>query len=195
VATAHGASAALSRLREGGITVAVLDMAMPDGLALVRATVREVPSVRIVAYALVEVATNVLACAEAGVDGYVPSHGSLADLVAAIESVARGETVCSSCMAGPLFRQLSRRPVAVVADLPLALTPRERDIAELLDAGLSNKVIAARLGIEIATVKQHVHNILDKLQVRGRGEAVAELRRHTPRTLQARSSREELPRG
>lgn len=188
-ATAEDANAALQRLRAGGIDVAVLDMAMPDALALARVAVREMPAVRIVAYAVAEVAANVLACAEAGVDGYVPSYGSLADLVSAVECVANGGTVCSSCMAGPLFRQLGRRPLAA-AQLPAALTPRERDIAELLDTGLSNKAIAARLGIELATVKQHVHNILDKLQVHGRAAAVAELRRHAPRSLAPRPVQE-----
>ena len=189
VGSADSADAALERMRRGGVDVAVLDMAMPDALSLARRAVREAPAVRVVAYALVEVAANVLACAEAGVDGYVPSHGSLADLVTAVECVANGGTVCSSCMAAPLFRQLGQRPVA--GHLPLALTPRERDIAELLDGGLSNKAIAARLGIELATVKQHVHNILDKLGVHGRAEAVAELRRHAPRTLAARTARGE----
>lgn len=192
VGTADSAETALRRMRAGGVDVTVLDMAMPDALALVRATVRDVPTVRVVAYALAEVAANVLACAEAGVDGYVPSSGSLADLVSAIERVARGETVCSSAMAGPLFRRLGRRPVGA-PELPMALTPRERDIAELLDAGLSNKAIAARLGIELATAKQHVHNILDKLGVHGRAEAAAELRRHVPRSLAARTR--EDPRG
>ncbi|NUO64747.1 MAG: response regulator transcription factor [Gemmatimonadaceae bacterium] len=193
IASADNADAALERMRAGGVDVAVLDMAMPDALSLVRRAVREAPAVRVVAYALIEVAANVLACAEAGVDGYVPSHGSLADLVSAVECVADGGTVCSSCMAAPLFRQLGRRPLAA-AQLPLALTARERDIAELLDGGLSNKAIAARLGIELATVKQHVHNILDKLGVSGRAEAVAQLRRHAPRTLAARSTPEESPR-
>jgi DNA-binding NarL/FixJ family response regulator len=189
VAAANCAAAALARLRVGDIQVALLDMAISDGLSLVRASVREVPNTRVVAYALVEVPSNVLACAEAGVDGYVPSDGSLADLVQAIESVSRGETVCSSAMAGPLFRQLAKRPIAS-SELPSALTAREREIADLLDGGLSNKAIGAQLHIELATVKQHVHNILDKLHVSGRAEAVAALRTHTPRTLEARHIRE-----
>jgi DNA-binding NarL/FixJ family response regulator len=58
-----------------------------------------------------------------------------------------------------------------------ALTVREREIARLVEDGLSNKQIAGRLGIEVATVKNHVHNLLEKLQVHRRGEAVARLRR------------------
>jgi len=62
------------------------------------------------------------------------------------------------------------------------LTSRESEIAELLDEGLSNKEIAQRLSISLSTVKNHVHSILDKLQVTRRGEAVALLRGETLRT-------------
>ena len=56
------------------------------------------------------------------------------------------------------------------------LTRRERQIVGLIDQGLSNKEIASRLCIELPTVKNHVHNILEKLHVRRRGEAVARIR-------------------
>jgi two-component system, NarL family, nitrate/nitrite response regulator NarL len=56
------------------------------------------------------------------------------------------------------------------------LTPRERGIAALIDEGLSNKEIAARLGIEVCTVKNHVHHILEKLEVTRRSQAAARLR-------------------
>jgi DNA-binding NarL/FixJ family response regulator len=69
------------------------------------------------------------------------------------------------------------------------LTSRESEIAELLDEGLSNKEIAQRLSISLSTVKNHVHSILDKLQVTRRGEAVALLRgRDSPDTTSERSS-------
>jgi DNA-binding NarL/FixJ family response regulator len=78
---------------------------------------------------------------------------------------------------------LLRRVGALAADRPSAtpprgeLTAREREIVELVALGLSNKAIAARLHVELATVKNHVHNILDKLQVRRRGEIAASLGR------------------
>jgi DNA-binding NarL/FixJ family response regulator len=58
----------------------------------------------------------------------------------------------------------------------MRLTPREREILRLLEEGLANKEIAQRLGIEVATVKNHVHNILEKCQVHRRGEAAARMR-------------------
>jgi DNA-binding NarL/FixJ family response regulator len=78
---------------------------------------------------------------------------------------------------------LLRRVGALAADRPAVssprgeLTAREREIVELIALGLSNKAIAARLHVEIATVKNHVHNILDKLQVHRRGEIAAHLGR------------------
>jgi DNA-binding NarL/FixJ family response regulator len=76
---------------------------------------------------------------------------------------------------------LLERVAALAASLPQAtpaqhLTPRELEIARLLERGLSNKQIAARLRIQLATVKHHVHHILEKLDVARRGEAVARLR-------------------
>jgi DNA-binding NarL/FixJ family response regulator len=130
-----------------------------------------------VALAVPDQEARVLACAEAGVSSYVPREASLADLAAAIESAARGEAVCSPRMTALLFRRvrvLSRvRPEP--AEVP-ELTARQWEIIDLIDEGLSNKEIARRLYIEVPTVKNHVHNILDKLQVRRRSEAAARVR-------------------
>jgi DNA-binding NarL/FixJ family response regulator len=63
----------------------------------------------------------------------------------------------------------------------LSLTRREREIVVLIDDGLSNKEIAQRLNIEVATVKNHVHNLLEKLHVSTRAQAAAHLRRGTGR--------------
>jgi DNA-binding NarL/FixJ family response regulator len=95
-------------------------------------------------------------------------------LVATLESATRGEALFSPRMAASLLRRVAA--LAATQPSPSAqvrLTPRERDIMRLLDEGLSNKEIAQRLGIEVATVKNHVHNILEKLQVHRRGEAAA----------------------
>jgi len=99
------------------------------------------------------------------------------DLVNTIHSVARGELLCSPRIAATLFRALHAQGSRPDGDrLALTLTAREREIAPLIDRGLSNKEIAAQLRIEVATVKNHVHNLLEKLQVASRGEAAARLR-------------------
>jgi DNA-binding NarL/FixJ family response regulator len=158
--------------------VILLDMAMPESLATLWELAQTVPSVRVLALSVPEADADVLACAEAGIAGYVTREGSLDDLVAAVRSAARGESIVSPRMAASLLRRVSAlaldRPRAGIGE---ALTVREREIARLVDDGMSNKQIAARLCIEVATVKNHVHRILDKLQAHRRGEIGARLRR------------------
>ena len=175
-ATAARPEEVLPSLAELRPDVVLLDMAMPDSLPAVQAIVEAVPGLRIVALAVADEDDQVLACAEAGVAGYVPRAASLEDLVAVIQSVTRGETICSPRVAASLLRRVAML-AAGRAGLPLAvLTGREREILRLIDRGLSNKEIARDLGIEVATVKNHVHNILEKLKVHRRGEAAARMR-------------------
>ena len=80
-------------------------------------------------------------------------------------------------MAASLLRRVAALAAVHGGELPRGrLTSREREIVRLIDQGLSNKEIARDLGIEVATVKNHVHNILEKLQVHRRGEAAARVR-------------------
>jgi DNA-binding NarL/FixJ family response regulator len=156
--------------------VVVMDMAMRDSLDIVRAINGSLPEVRIIAFAIEPLDREILACAEAGVAGYVHSEASTDDLVAAIESVMRGELLCPPRTAALLLRRLAL--LAKTKQRPEAtnLTGREREIGMLIDEGLSNKEIAQRLNIEVATVKNHVHNILEKLHVPSRAQAAARLR-------------------
>lgn len=158
-------------------SVALVDMGMSDALATVRALAHAAPEVKVVGLAVPESDGEVIACAEAGISGLVSREGSLDDLVAAIESAARGEMACSARVAASLLRRV-RTLAAERAGVPkgLRLTNREIQIVRLIDEGLSNKEIANRLSIEVATVKHHVHNVLEKLGVRRRGEAAARLR-------------------
>ena len=165
--------------RVGDLTpdVALLDMAMPESAATVRAIARTAPGVRVVGLAVPENERDVIAFAEAGIAGYVPREGSLADLVAAVRGAARGEAICSPEIAGGLLRRIAALSVERAPRSPAAtLTSREREIVRLIDDGLSNKEIALRLCIQLATVKNHVHNILEKLHVNRRAEAAARLR-------------------
>jgi len=157
--------------------VAVVDMASRDSTELIRRFSSATPHVRVVAFAIGETEHDILLCAEAGAAGYVASDGTLDDLVNTIRSVARGELLCSPRIAATLFRALRvQTPESGVDRLALTLTAREREIAPLIERGLSNKEIASQLHIEVATVKNHVHNLLEKLQVGSRGEAAAQLR-------------------
>jgi DNA-binding NarL/FixJ family response regulator len=179
VATARGSEEALARIAELGPAIALVDTGGADGTAAVRALVDGAPEVDVLALAVPERETEIVMLAEAGVAGYVTRDASLEDLVAAVSSIARGETLCSPRVAATLFRRVA----ALAAEqrfsegLPLVrLTKREREIVDLIGDGLSNKEIASSLQIEFATVKNHVHHILEKLQVSRRGDAVARLR-------------------
>jgi two-component system, NarL family, nitrate/nitrite response regulator NarL len=127
---------------------------------------------RILAFGIRETASDVLACAAAGMDGYVPADAAVGDMVAAIESVVRGELTCSPQVAASLYH------CAAAARSPSTnlLTSRELQVAELMNRGCPTKEIAWRLGVQPCTAKNHVRNILYKLQVHGRAKAVAKLR-------------------
>jgi DNA-binding NarL/FixJ family response regulator len=158
-----------------GADVALLDVTVDGSLAAVRraSSLGEVP--RIVAVAIPEDEQQVIACAEAGVHGYVTSDEPLSDLLVAIESAARGEARCSPRVAAALLHRVRAVAHAASPGLAARLTSRELQIVALIAQGLSNKEIAGRLTIELPTVKNHVHNILGKLGVSHRAEAVHRL--------------------
>ena len=171
---------ALACARDLAPDVVLLDIALPDCLELVRTLKRVAPGVKTVAFAVLDADGEILACAEAGMSGYVQRDASIGELVETLTSVVRGELLCSPRLAGALFRRVATLSAERDrnAEPPRApLTQREREILEMIDLGLSNKQIAARLRIEMATVKNHVHHILAKLQVTRRGEAAAQARR------------------
>lgn len=124
----------------------------------------------------------VLACIEiGGASGYVLDNGSFDDVVRNILAVAAGETVCSPHMANLAFARIStlaHQANSRRANQPQSLTRREQDIIESIEKGLCNKEIAVRLGIELSTVKNHVHNILDKLKLQDRRSAARYVKEH-----------------
>jgi two-component system, NarL family, nitrate/nitrite response regulator NarL len=158
--------------------VVLLDITMPGGLDMSLPIRRILPDVKIVAIAVAEVEAEIVTCAEAGISGFVSRNGSAQDVVAAVHGAVRGEVICSARMAALLVNRvaaLSEKPH--VAASSHALTRREREIVSLLSEGLSNKEIARALRIQDATVKNHVHSILGKMQVRRRGEVAAQVGR------------------
>lgn len=156
--------------------VVVLDMSGPSALATAASLLAELPDVRILGLAVSETGDDAVTCLEAGLAGYVPHAASVDELRAGIRSVVHGELLCSPRVAGTLRRHLASLSVGRGASPgERGLTSRERQIVRLLARGLTNKEIARDLIIEVATVKNHVHNILDKLNVRRRSDAAARL--------------------
>jgi two-component system nitrate/nitrite response regulator NarL len=159
-------------LRATPTDVALIDALSPSDPEVVGTLRKICARVRILAIGIRETASEVLACAAAGIDGYVPMDAALGDMVAAIESVVRGELACSPKVAASLYHCVgSARTVAATS-----LTTRELQVADMMNRGYPTKEIAWRLGVQPCTAKNHVRNILHKLQVHRRGQAVAKLR-------------------
>ena len=162
----------------GERTIVVLDMSGFESVDTA-ARVARASDARVLAINVLSRERDVIACAEAGVACCLTAEASIDDLVAAIGSVARGDAPCSPWTAAVLLRRVAslarerRAPVGThVAEAPRPrLTTRELEIVELVDQGLSNKQIAQQLHIELPTVKNHMHRILNKLGVRRRAEA------------------------
>ena len=156
--------------------VLLIDRTMRGSLSAMRRAREQAPSIKVVALTVAEVDHEVLACAEAGVTGFVARDGSVADLIAAVEAAQRGELCCSPRMAGSLLRRVST--LAREGPSTPRLTDREGQVLRYLERGLTNQAIAQALGIEVPTVKNHVHSILEKLRVKRRGEAASVWRRN-----------------
>lgn len=118
---------------------------------------------------------DIMAMIECGATGYATQGSSLKDLISNIQALMFGQTLCSPRIASTLFSRIASQARALTSLRPVRderqLTRRELQIIALIDAGLTNKEIAQQLSLEVQTVKNHVHNILYKLQVRRRIDA------------------------
>jgi DNA-binding NarL/FixJ family response regulator len=158
-----------------GPCVILLDMATRGSAAGIRQIHSANPAARVVALGVADLEADIVACAEAGVDGYVARGGSLDELVQSAECAMRDEVYCSPKAVGQLFRRLADlAPLQTIPDTrEQDLTRREQQVLELITNGLSNKQIARTLGIELCTVKNHVHRVLEKLNVQRRAQLTA----------------------
>jgi DNA-binding NarL/FixJ family response regulator len=166
---------ALARVRELRPDVAVIDMSTRDSLELIGELRGEEVRPKILAFGVDEMTSDILECAEAGAAGYVTADASVEDLVMAIERIAREELVCSPRVAAKLFDRISQRADrwATDASETRTLTIRERQVLDFIRLGHSNKEIAQKLNIAEPTVKNHVHHLLEKLEVTTRAQAAA----------------------
>jgi two-component system, NarL family, nitrate/nitrite response regulator NarL len=176
-ASAADAPGALEAIAACDPDAVLVDVGATGSTGALRQIVGAVPESRVVAFGVAESEELILNCAEAGVAGYVPRDASLDELIAVVEGVMRNELVCSPRLAGTLLRRVGALARERSGDnSEVRLTSRETQIVGLIDEGLSNKEIATRLQIELATVKNHVHHLLEKLDVGRRAEAAARVR-------------------
>ena len=162
--------------------IILLDSRISDGVAAVRRALDVAPDMRIIACSVRETEDEIINWAEAGVIGYIPRTAALAEFVRLIMDIHNGEQISSGRIVTGLLRRIAltarQRPERDPA-LPFpALTKRERQAAELIRSGLSDKEIARQLKISLGTTKSHVHNLLGKLNVRRRSQVAEWLREY-----------------
>ena len=171
VGQAGSVADAVPLIKELDPDVVLLDVHLPDGSgdAIINAVVADRPGVRFLALSVSDAAEDVIAVIRAGARGYVTKTISGPELSAAIERVATGDAVFSPRLAG--FVLDAFRPGEVAGDAELdELTPREREVLQLIARGYMYKEIAARLHLSVKTVESHVSNVLRKLQLSSRHE-------------------------
>ena len=165
----------LELIRAESPDVAVVDYQMPDldGLDVVRAIVRDGLPTGVLLLSAITDSAVVFAALEAGARGYLAKDASRADVVSAVEEVARGRTVVPPDLAGALADQIRMR----ASSSGPALSDREREVLEGFSRGLSIPQVAAELYLAPSTVKTHTQRLYEKLGVSDRAAAVAEAMR------------------
>jgi DNA-binding NarL/FixJ family response regulator len=153
----------------------LLDASAEQGLAMARQFRSSYPALRLVGFGISGDAASLIACAESGLSAFVDRNGTVEALVSAVLSAIKGELNCSPRIVALICDRLASL-AGVKPEPSEPLTRREREVAALVAEGLSNKEIAIDLRIGPATVKNHVHNILDKLNVPRRAAIPARLR-------------------
>jgi DNA-binding NarL/FixJ family response regulator len=174
VVGATRATEAPQALRDLQPDVILLDAAVLATPTFAQSLRDAAPVAKIIVFAFRAVDQNVIACADIGIGGFVGRDGSAHDIIAAIDQTWRGQFAATPEVTTALIdglAHLSRpdQPSPAFGDL----TPRQRQIVPLLEQGLSNKEIARLLGIELATIKNHVHSILGRMQLRRRGQLMS----------------------
>ena len=152
----------------------VLDIRFPDlnGIEVVRRLAKAAPSVKILMLTMYDDDESILGAVRAGALGYVQKGADADDLLRAISAVAAGEAIFGPGLARRALEALSTPQEPSFAEL----TPREHEVLELVASGLSNRAIAAKLGLSTNTISNHISSIFGKLQVGSRAEAIVRAR-------------------
>jgi DNA-binding NarL/FixJ family response regulator len=175
---AEGATADTSLLRDANPNVVLLDLSLRNGdsLRVAQRVMAEFPECRIIMMDLLPVHEDIIEYVHAGVAGFIMKDATLEDLVTTIRSVVNGANVLPPAMTRTLFSEIARNAVANGGpsfQSSVRMTPREREVIDLIAEGLSNKEIAAQLHIATHTVKSHVRNIMEKLTLHTRLQIAA----------------------
>lgn len=175
VAEAADAASALEMYRQEQPDVVLMDMVMPDegGASAISRIRQEFPAAAIIALTSFGEDHLIEAALRAGARGFLYKTVSVEELADAIRQIHRGRTILDPKASDVMLRMVSGEELGPPSLPQSALSERENDVLRLLVEGLTNKQIAARLDLRPSTVKQYISNILSKLNVQSRTEAVA----------------------
>jgi RNA polymerase sigma factor (sigma-70 family) len=167
---------AVERARRLGPDVVLMDVRMPDldGIQATGELTRAAPGTKVLILTTFEQDDYVFGALRAGASGFLLKRTRPEELIAAVHTIARGDSLLSPSVTRRVIDHVARQPRPDLADQARLeeLTPRERQVLELIARGLSNREIAAALGVEESTIRTHVKRILMKLDVRDRVQAV-----------------------
>ena len=175
VAATSLGSETLERIEQARPDLVLLPALGTRTVELTRAITRRFSGIRVVVFGIKELPEAVTEMIEAGAAGYVREDASVDEFREVVRLAARGEARVTPQIASSLFSRLAALASVLRADeraKNVKLTPRELEILRLVAEGLTNKEIAARLHVEQQTVKNHMHNILERLSLRRRQQAV-----------------------
>jgi NarL family two-component system response regulator LiaR len=175
VGEAAGGSEALQIVRETAPDVVVMDLNMPgmNGVEATRHMSRDAPLTRVIVLTVSEQEQDVMDAILAGACGYLLKDASIQDLIQGIESAAVGESLISPHIAGKVLQHVRATTASpdAAATIRAELSEREVQVLKLIANGKDNAVIAGELHISPKTVKNHISNILMKLQMENRIQA------------------------
>jgi DNA-binding NarL/FixJ family response regulator len=169
----HEAKDGIAMMRPDVVLIDAMMATIPGIVAALLGAEDSVP--KLIAFAISDTPDLVIAWLDAGACGYLTSDTPLERLIPIIEGAARGELLCSGNVASALLRRIRR---SAGEPYEVTLTARQREVIEHVARGRSNKEIARAMGISVPTVKNHLHNIFDKLQVHRRADALSRLGRY-----------------
>jgi DNA-binding NarL/FixJ family response regulator len=157
--------------------VILMDFSLPDGTGLeaTRAILASLPETKIIFLTVHDNDERLIAAMRAGAKGYLLKNLSVNKLLASLRALDRGEAAISRIMMARVLEAFAQStpPSSATAPSPLVgLTSREIEVLEELADGITNQEIATRLYISENTVKNHIHNILEKLNLHNRREAI-----------------------
>lgn len=159
------------------VAIVLIDVTQGIDLFDVGAIAAQWPGVALVALGLNEQREEVIRCGRAGFAGYIPRNASIDTLCNSLAEIVEGRLACPPEISGGLLRALFRKERRHTgSDTYLALTRRETEVLQLLGRGLSNKEIGCELFLSVATVKHHVHHVLEKLKLSRRAQAMRRVR-------------------